>query len=90
MALPADITTAITAAGTSVAANETVVVGLVGVAQETNMTEVHVLDDLPATPADPPPGTKDVRVTVTLRSTGVSKAIADDLLELFALTRGTR
>ena len=84
MALPADITTAIAAAGSSVAANETVVVGLLGVAQEVNMTDVRSLDD----PANL--GKKDVRVIVSLRSTNVAPAIADDLLELFALTRGTR
>ena len=86
MPLGADIATAITEAGQSKTATETVVVDLVGVAQEVNMTEVHVADD----PGDPPPGTKDVRLIVSLRSTGVAEAIADDLEILFALTRGTR
>ena len=89
MPLPADITTAITEAGQSKAAVDTVVVGLVGVAQEVNMTEVRVLDD-PTPPGGPPPGTKDVRVIISLRSTGVIEAVADDLATLFALTRGTR
>ena len=83
MPLPADITTAITAAGTSKTANETVVVGLVAIAQEVNMTQVRVIDD----PANP--GMKDVRVIVSLRSTNADPAIAGDLETLFALTRGT-
>ena len=84
MPLAADIAAAITAAGTSESATETVVVGLVGVAQEVNMTEVRVLDD----PANP--GKKDIRVIVSLRSIDADPAIAGDLETLFALTRGTR
>lgn len=82
MPLPADITTAITEAGQSKSATETVVVGLVGVAEEVNMTEVRRLQV--------GPDDNDVRVIVSLRSTGVSDAIATDLETLFALTRGTR
>jgi len=82
MPLPADITTAITEAGLSKSATETVVVGLVGVAEEVNMTEVRRLQV--------GPDDNDVRVIVSLRSTGVSDAIATDLETLFALTRGTR
>ena len=82
MTLPADITTAITEAGQSKSATETVVVGLVGVAEEVNMTEVRRLQV--------GPDDNDVRVIVSLRSTGVSDAIATDLETLFALTRGTR
>jgi len=85
MPLPEDITTAITEAAESKTANDAVIVGLVGVADETNMTAVRAFAE-PGTS----PETFDVRVTVSLRSLGVSKAIADDLIELFALTRGTR
>ncbi len=84
MPLPADLTTAITEAGQSKAASEAVIVGLVGVAQEVNMTQVHVTDD----PANA--GKKDIRVIVSLRSTNADPGIASDLEELFALTRGTR
>ena len=84
MTLQADITTAITEAGQSKTATEAVVVGIVAVAPEVNMTEVRVLDDTQN------PGKKDVRVIVSLRATNVAPAIASDLEELFALTRGTR
>jgi len=84
MTLQADITTAITEAGQSKTATEAVVVGIVAVAPEVNMTEVRVLDDTQN------PGKKDVRVIVSLRATNVAPAIAADLEELFALTRGTR
>lgn len=82
MPLPADITAAITEADESKAASETVIVGLVGVAQEVNMTGLerfkHDTDN------------NELRITVSLRSLGVSDAIADDLETLFALTRGTQ